>query len=73
MSKTELPEIQNRQGSEGKRVSKIISEADGAAVQVSPLCIRICGYVYPARRERLYSSFFRSIGGRLGTNHIHER
>ena len=51
-------EIQNRQGSEGKRVSKIISEADGAAVQASLLCIRICGYVCPARREELCSSFF---------------
>ena len=27
-------------------------------VQVSPLCIRICGYVCPARREELCSSFF---------------
>ena len=57
-SKTELPEIVNREGSVGKRVCKIISEADGAAVQVSPLCIRICGYVCPARREELCSSFF---------------
>ena len=28
------------------------------AVEVSPLCIRICGYVCPARREELCSSFF---------------
>ncbi len=69
-SKTELPEIQNRQGSEGKRVSKIISEADGLLYR-SARCVSGYAVMCVRRGGRSCAAF--SIQGRLGTNHIHER